>query len=258
MLSTILWPLAISLAINGAMFLVAFWRSSDKLTDASYAVSFIVLAIWAFLHSGREAYDAVGTALVCLWALRIGSFLLYRVIRAGSDHRFDGMREHFLKFGKFWLGQAFTVWALMIPATLALTGDGTPGLLIYIGAAIWLAGFGIESIADLQKYRFTHNPAHKGRWIESGLWRYSRHPNYFGEITVWLGIYLYAFSHLSTAGRLVGLVSPLFIAVLLLYISGIPILENNADMKWGEDPAYQKYKKRTSLLIPLPRNQLRV
>lgn len=257
MVGIVYWSLVISLVINGFMFLVAYARGSDKLTDASYAVTFITLAIWAYIHSNKDLYDIMGAALVVVWALRIGSFLLYRVIRAGRDRRFDGMREHFWRFGKFWLGQALTVWALMIPATLALSDKSikTGHALVYAGVAIWLCGFVIESIADLQKYRFTHASAHKGHWVDTGLWRYSRHPNYFGEIMVWLGIYLYAWPHLSLVGRLVGSISPIFIAVLLLFVSGIPILEKSADKRWGTDPAYKTYKNRTSILIPLPRKR---
>lgn len=256
MLGIVGWSLVISMVINGLMFLVAYARRSDKLTDASYAVTFIALALRAYFHSRQSTYDVVGALMVCLWALRIGSFLLYRVIRAGRDRRFDGMREDFWKFGKFWLGQAVTVWILMIPVTLALSGNGTEHTLAYIGFVVWLCGLIVEAVADLQKYRFTHNPVHKGHWVDTGLWRYSRHPNYFGEILVWLGIYAYALPHLSEAGRVIGIISPVFITALLLFVSGIPILEKTADTRWGKNPAYRNYKNRTSLLIPLPRKRL--
>jgi len=252
MLSVILWALGISLAINGVMFLVAFWLKSDKLTDASYAVTFGVLAAMALAHSPRAVYAWIGGGLVWLWALRLGGFLLYRVMRAGRDRRFDGLREHFWQFGKFWLGQAITVWILMLPVMLALSAGGGQSVLVYLGAGVWLAGFLLESTADLQKYRFTHNPAHKNQWIDTGVWRYSRHPNYFGEILVWVGLYLYAWPALSAGGRLIGLSSPLLITVLLLFVSGIPLLEKAADQRWGDNPRYMAYKNRTSLLIPWP------
>ncbi len=116
----------------------------------------------------------------------------------------------------------------------------------------WTVGLIIETIADVQKIQFKNNPANKGKWIESGIWRYSRHPNYFGEIVVWIGVYIVAATSLPFVQAAIGLISPLFIIVLLLFVSGIPILEKSADKRWGNDPAYKKYKKRTSLLIPLP------
>lgn len=237
------------------MFLIAFRLKSDKLTDISYAVSFIALALLALHESKGTAYTLIGIGLVCVWALRIGSFLLYRVLRAGSDRRFDGMREHFWKFGKFWLGQAVTVWILMLPITLAASGNGTWHTFALVGIACWLVGLALESMADLQKYRFTHNPANKNQWIDNGIWHYSRHPNYFGEMLVWIGIYLYVLPSLSLDSQLVGIASPLFIIVLLLFVSGVPILERDADKRWGIIPAYKTYKKQTSLLIPLPKKK---
>lgn len=215
----------------------------------------MVLALYALTRSSSVAYDILGVSMVCLWALRIGGFLLYRVLQSGSDRRFDGMREHFLQFGKFWLGQALTVWVVMLPATLAFSKAETGHKLAVIGIALWCTGFIIESIADFQKYHFAHDPKHKGHWIDSGIWRYSRHPNYFGEIMVWISIYIYAFTALTATERLIGLVSPLFITLLLLFVSGIPILERSADKRWGSVSAYQTYKQHTSILIPLPKNK---
>ncbi len=251
MLATLAWLLALSLVINGVLFLIAYHLQSDKLTDASYAISFISLAVASYVASDKNTYKLLALALVCIWALRIGGFLLYRVIRSGKDRRFDDIRNKFFKFGSFWLGQAITIWVLLIPLTLAFDADMQWQNIALLGTAIWLAGFLIETVADAQKYRFTNNSANKDKWIDSGLWRYSRHPNYFGEILVWIGLYLYALPALSTVGTLVGISSPVLIAVLLLFISGIPILEKEADKRWGKQSAYQAYKKRTSILIPL-------
>lgn len=252
MIAILCWSLLISLALNGALFLLAFKLQSDKLTDASYALTFIALDIWAFTQSSDRVYDIVALALVGIWALRIGSFLLYRVLRAGKDRRFDNMRNSFWKFGKFWLGQAITVWILMLPMTLALPSSNSSKIPL-LGIIIWLIGFALESIADAQKYHFNSDPAHTGQWIDTGLWQYARHPNYFGEILVWVGVYIYCFPELTFVGKIAGLSSPLVISALLLFISGVPILEKNADKRWGDNPAYQLYKRRTNLLIPIPR-----
>jgi steroid 5-alpha reductase family enzyme len=248
--------LLVSLVINLAMFLVAFKLQSDKLTDISYAVSFIVVAIVGLTNGPRMPrclYDYLLVAMVCIWAIRIGSFLLYRVIKKGKDGRFDGMREHFLRFGKFWIGQAFTVWLLMLPVSFAAQLPAKLTVVSYAGLVVWCIGLLIEGTADIQKYRFTINPSNKGRWIDEGIWRYSRHPNYFGEIAVWIGVYVFALTVLRGWTAYVSLISPLFIILLLRFVSGVPILEKSADMRWGDDLKYQAYKKRTNLLIPLPK-----
>ncbi len=254
MIDILIWSLALSLAINGSMFLVAYHLKSDKLTDASYAVSFIALAAFIYSQSSGQALHILELALVCLWALRIGGFLLYRVIKNGKDQRFDGIRENFWKFGQFWLGQGFTAWLLLLPAALAAQHQQA-GLhtLTLVGLVVWAIGFLLETTADLQKYRFSQQPKNKNTWIDSGVWRYSRHPNYFGEILVWIGLYLCALQALTTSGKIVSVLSPLFIMALLLFVSGIPILEKSADKRWGSDPKYKQYKKRTSVLIPLPK-----
>lgn len=242
--------LVVSLAINLSMFLIAFWRKSDKLTDISYAATFATIAIWSFITSSREWYHTLLMVLVVLWAIRLGGFLLYRVIKKGKDARFDGMRESFTKFGKFWLAQAITVWVMMIPSVFAFNATPAHNWLVFIGVAVWAIGLLCETTADFQKLTFSNNPANKDKWIDTGIWHYSRHPNYFGEIHIWVGIYLYTFAGLPLLPAIIGLVSPAFIIILLLFISGIPILEKSADKRWGSNPKYRAYKKRTSILIP--------
>jgi steroid 5-alpha reductase family enzyme len=256
MYTYLLIALGVSLLINALMFLVAFRRRTDKLTDASYAVSFIALAFYALARGPLTAYRFVLFALITIWAVRLGGFLLFRVWKTGRDSRFDKMRGNFWQFGKFWVSQGLAVWVILIPTLLALRQDDAAlsGIAV-IGAAVWFAGFCIEATADIQKYTFSQKPANKNKWIDSGIWRLSRHPNYFGEITVWIGVYLYAASVLQMPELWVGLSSPLFIATLLLFISGIPILEKSADQRWGKDPDYKLYKKRTSILIPLPKKK---
>lgn len=249
------WLLAISLIINGLMFLLAYRLKSDKLTDASYAITFIALGVVGFLQSEKSFYAWIGLSLVLTWGLRIGGFLLYRVVKAGRDQRFDGIREDFVKFGKFWLGQAIVAWVLMIPISLAFNASGEWNGIALAGLSVWLIGFATETVADTQKYLFTTRPSNRGMWIDSGVWRYSRHPNYFGEILVWIGIYIYAAAQLSGLELVVGLISPICIAGLLIFVSGIPILEKSADKRWGKIREYQEYKSRTSVLIPLPRTK---
>ncbi len=245
--------LVAALALNGIMFLIAYWLQSDKLTDISYAISFIGVALLILVHAHKTPYAFIGTGLVIVWGVRIGAFLLRRVLHVGKDRRFDGIREKFVKFGTFWLGQAITAWILTLPIALALQGNSTWKQFAILGISIWLAGLVIETIADQQKYRFRSQKHAQHPWIDSGLWHYARHPNYFGEILVWVGVYVYALPNLGLLGKVIGIISPIFITILLLRVSGIPILEKNADERWGDKPEYQQYKQRTRLLIPLPK-----
>jgi len=250
-------PLAIALlvsfVINLCMFIVAFWLQSDKLTDISYAATFATIALSRFITSDNSLYHIALTLMILLWSIRLGGFLLYRVIKNGKDSRFAGMRENFLKFGQFWLVQTVTVWLVMVPSVFALDSTSTIGPRQVGAILLWLIGLVCESVADFQKFAFHNNTKNKNKWIATGIWKYSRHPNYFGEILIWVGIYLYALASLSPIHALVGLISPVFIIILLLFVSGIPILEKSAEKRWGTLPAYREYKRQTSVLIPLPR-----
>lgn len=247
--------LGIAVVLNLLLFLVAYRLRSDKLTDISYALTFIILAGIAFSLSSQSLYHVLLLVMVGVWAVRIGGFLLYRVVKKGKDRRFDGMREDFLRFGKFWLVQGVTVWVVLLAALWGFQSESELNWLMAVGGGVWALGLLIESAADFQKYAFSQDRSNKGKWIESGVWKYSRHPNYFGEILVWVGVYIVAAQSLDALQSLVALVSPLFIAILLLFISGVPILEKSADKKWGSLPAYQRYKRRTSLIVPLPRGR---
>lgn len=253
MFTVILIALTGALAINLLLFPVAYKLQSDKLTDISYAISFLTVDVIGLLYAKEHnLFSWVLFLMVALWAARIGGFLLYRVLKVGKDRRFDGMRENFFRFGRFWLGQALTAWILMLPVVMAQYRGGTMVALAFAGLALWLAGLLIEAAADYQKFRFKTNPG-RHPWIDTGLWKYARHPNYFGEVTVWAGLYVYCFHALVGAERLVALASPLFIAVLLLFISGVPILEKSANKRWGGQAGYKAYKRRTRLLLPLPK-----
>jgi steroid 5-alpha reductase family enzyme len=198
--------------------------------------------------------------MVILWGLRLGIFLFIRIRKQKFDKRFDGIRESFPKFLRFWVFQALAVWIILLPSLLFISDPSLSACfnctdnIAWWAMAIWAIGLLTEAIADIQKYIFSQNPKNKDRFIQSGLWKYSRHPNYFGEILCWVGIYLYVFGWLSPLGRLAGIISPLFIACLLLFVTGLPPLEKFADEKWGKRKDYKEYKRKTSVLIPwIPR-----
>lgn len=250
-MTTILATLGIALLINGAAFVPAYLFRTDKLTDVTYALTFVALAGYGFVVGPGASAHGVLLVMVGIWAARLGGYLLLRIHTMGRDARFDDRRGSVRRFGAFWLLQGVTVWVVMLPSTIffARAVDRVPAWA-FAGVAVWLAGLLIETVADAQKYRFKTNPRNEGRWIEHGLWRHSRHPNYLGEILVWTGVYLYALSGLSIGQALLGVVSPVFLALLLVRVSGIPILEKRADERWGGNEAYRRYRRRTGTLLP--------
>lgn len=252
-MTAIVLSFVIALALNGAFFAVAAARRTDVVTDLSYSLTFALLAVVLPLTGAREPSQLIASLLVLLWAIRLGGYLFRRILRMKVDHRFDAMRDKPLRFARFWLLQAVAVAVIMLPVSYLLDRSGAPGLGAWAvaGAAVWLGGLLIEAVADAQKSAFRSKDENRGRFIASGLWRYSRHPNYFGEILVWWGLFLYAVPFLEGAAFAV-VVGPVFITVLLLFVSGIPLLERSADDKYGDDPAYRDYKRRTSILVPLP------
>lgn len=243
--------LMVALVINMALFLVAYVRQSDKLTDFAYSISFISVCAAALVFGDYQSpLLFVMTLLVVIWALRLGIFLVLRIRKAGKDSRFDDIRENFWKFLQFWLAQGFVAWLLLMPLLFTAGRDAALSVLSFVGIGIWAVALTIEAVADAQKYKFKQNTVNKNRWIQTGLWRYSRHPNYFGEICVWIGMYIIAFPVLESGEKIIALISPLAIYITLRFVSGIPLLEKSADKKWGNNDDYRKYKHRTSLLIP--------
>jgi steroid 5-alpha reductase family enzyme len=251
--AAILVSFAIAFAVNGAFFALAAARKTDVVTDLSYSLTFAVLAVVLPFTGAATSVQLVASLLVVVWAVRLGVYLFRRILRMKVDHRFDGVRESPLRFARFWLLQATTVALVMLPVSYLLDRDHTPGAGVWTiaGALVWLVGLLVEAVADAQKAAFKAKEENRGRFIASGLWRYSRHPNYFGEMLVWWGLFLFAVPVLHGAAFAV-VIGPIFITVLLLFVSGIPPLERSADKNYGGDGAYRHYKRRTSILVPLP------
>ena len=250
----ILTSLILSFALQAVLFLFAVLLVTDKVTDLAYSLAFIVLClIFFFTGGGPLAPRLLLTTLVVAWGLRLGSYLFIRILKTGRDARFDGIRERPSKFAVFWAMQALTVWIVMLPVTVFLSMQEVPrsSPLYWIGALVWLCGIVIETLADGQKYRFRLDPANRGRWIDGGLWRYSRHPNFFGESLCWWGVFLATVPAWSGALWLTA-AGPAAITLLLLFATGVPTVERSSDAKYGNDPGYQKYKRTTSLFVPLP------
>lgn len=222
--------------------------------------SLTYLGVTALALGGAASADALDprkqllAALVFVWALRLGSFLFQRIRKAGQDRRFDELRQSPSRFLVAWSLQGLWVCVTALAAWIAIT-EARPGPALGIsdgaGVAVWILGFGLEVVADTQKSAFKADPANRGRFISTGLWAWSRHPNYLGEILLWCGVLLVAARTLQGAQWL-ALISPAFVTLLLTRISGIPSLEAHAEERWGDDEEYRIYKARTPLLIPRP------
>ena len=187
--------------MNGAFFAVAAARKTDVVTDLSYSLTFALLAVVLPFTGAREPVQLVASLLVVVWAARSGAYLFRRILRMKVDHRFDEMRDKPLRFARFWLLQAIAVAVIMLPVSYLLDRGERSRLrsLGDRGSGVWLVGLLIEAVADAQKSAFKAKDANRGRFITTGLWRYSRHPNYFGEILVWWGLFLYAVPFLDGA-----------------------------------------------------------
>lgn len=246
---------AAAFALNWLVFVFAFLKRSDHLFDITGSVTYVSVTVGALLLAGDfDPRSVLLASLVVVWAGRLGSFLLIRITRAGgTDIRFQKIKESFVRFLMAWTLQGLWVLFTAACALAAITSETRVPLGVFaaVGGALWLFGFGLEVIADRQKSAFNADPEKKGRFINTGLWAWSRHPNYLGEITLWAGIAVIAFPALS-GWQLVTLISPVFVYVLLGHISGVPLLERRAKKKWGHEEAYQAYVRSTPKLLLKP------
>lgn len=193
------------------------------------------------------------TFLVAIWAVRLAGFLLYRIIIWGEDRRFDDKRNNIGRLAVFWTLQAVWVWAVSLPVTILNASANNPplGVLDYLGWSLLAFGLLLESVADMQKLNFKRDESMRGKWIDVGVWKWSRHPNYFGEILVWVGAFLSA-CRVFVGVDWIAVVGPIFITLLLLFVSGVPLTEKSADKKHGGKEDYWAYKNRTSVLYTVP------
>ena len=248
---------AIAFVLNWVAFVPAYAARTERYYDLVGSLTYTSLLAVAVLLAGPDARGWLLAGMAAVWALRLGSFLFLRIHRAGSDRRFDEVKQDFGQFLIAWTLQALWVFLTLCCALAAITAvEGRPlGAWAAVGAVIWGIGFGIEVVADRQKSAFRRDPANAGRFISSGLWAWSRHPNYFGEIVLWVGVALIALPVLS-GWQHVTLVSPVFVYLLLTRISGIPPLEKRAEEKWGDDPDYRTYVERTPVLWLRPQRPI--
>ena len=243
---------ALAFVIQWIVFIPSYLKQTEKFFDLTGSLTYIsVITIGLLLSAAIDARAVLLWALVIVWAVRLGTFLFRRIKKAGKDDRFDELKPSFIRFLNVWTIQALWVTFTFAAALVAITTTVRKDLDAYavVGFLIWVFGFAFEVIADSQKSRFAADPANKGRFIQTGLWSKSRHPNYFGEIMLWIGVAVIALPVL-TGLQWVALISPLFVTLLLTRVSGVPLLEAKADKKWGGQPDYEEYKKKTPVLLP--------
>jgi steroid 5-alpha reductase family enzyme len=238
--------------IQWLVFIPSYIFQTEKFFDLTGSITYISVTVIALVFSaGPDSRSILLAALVIIWAIRLGSFLFGRIKKAGKDDRFDEFKPSFIRFLNVWTIQGLWVTFTLAAALVAITTVNKKELdvLAIVGFLVWIFGFAFEVIADSQKSRFNADPANKGKFIQTGLWSRSRHPNYFGEIVLWIGVAIIALPVLQ-GWNWVALISPLFVTLLLTRVSGVPMLEKKADKKWGGQEEYESYKKKTPVLIP--------
>ncbi len=246
-----------SFLIHWIIFIPSYLNKTEKFYDITGTMGYISILIASSYLAVNLSNDNLSTrsliviSFILIWSLRLGFFLFTRILKEGGDSRFDEVKKVLSKFLIWWSVSALWVFLTTANAlTMIIDNKDLPNdLFLYIGIVTWLTGFLFEVIADQQKRVFNSNPGNKGKFINSGLWSISRHPNYFGEIILWYGIAIITFPSLE-GWQYITLISPIFVTLLLTKVSGLNLLEERADKKWGELKDYKEYKKNTSLLIP--------
>ena len=239
--------------IHWIFFIHGYVNQTEHYFDAIGSVTFVSLSV-LLIFVIQDFYAFLICSLVAIWSLRLGSFLFKRVKKAGRDTRFIEMKKDFFWFFLTWNLSALWVFLSYVAGIVAVTSkysyelSFTQIIFCIFGFFVWLIGFLIEVIADNQKKKFKEDIKNKDQFISHGLWSWSRHPNYFGEIILWLGISIIAFP-IFRGWDYIALISPIFVYYLLVNISGIPMLEKAADAKWGKDENYIAYKNKTNILF---------
>ena len=245
---------ALAYIINWVAFIPAYIQRTEKFFDLTGGITYItVILVAVALSPIVDGRSLLLLGIISVWAIRLSVFLFMRIRAAGEDRRFRELKKSFTRFLLTWTIQGLWVTLSLAAALAAITSELRLelGLFGLIGFLVWVIGFGIEVIADRQKSQFKANSENDGKFINVGLWSWSRHPNYFGEIVLWIGVAIIAFPVLQ-GWQWLTLISPIFIILLLTRISGVPMLEARADEKWGGQDDYEAYKNGTSVLIPRP------
>ena len=237
--------------IQWISFFPAYIFQTEKFYDLTGSITYLSIVLsTVYITGSQNIADYIIVGCVAIWALRLGSFLFMRIHKSGEDRRFRSIKPNFTRFLMTWTLQGMWVSMCLLCVLTALSSYN--GIILnyifFVGLFIFISGFFIEVIADHQKTIFRKDEKNKDKFISTGLWAYSRHPNYFGEIMLWFGISVMSFSSLSGLQYLT-LISPIFVYILLVYISGVRILEEQGLKKWGSLESYNEYIKNTPSLF---------
>jgi len=241
--------------IQWIVFLPSYYWHTEKFYDLTGSVTYIFITLVALYHKGQfivpraDIRSLLLAMIIIIWALRLGSFLFMRILKDKEDRRFNEWKFSFPLFLRTWTLQGMWIFLTSIAAITAISTRKivAPDVFLFVGGFLWLFGFLFETISDFQKRKFKSK--NKDGFITSGLWSVSRHPNYFGEIVLWVGVAIISYPTLY-GWQYVSLISPLFVYWLLTRVSGIPLLEEHAEKKWGKDKKYISYKENTPELFP--------
>ena len=253
-IDNVLRVVILAFLIQWAAYIPAYVFQTEKFYDLTGSLTYLSVTWYALILASGDFANAnvantVIVLLISLWALRLGSFLFMRIHKDGEDKRFRTIKPSATQFFMTWTLQGLWVSLCSMCALTAISSDTgvVVNALFYFGLGLFVLGFSTEIVADNQKSKFRSFPENRDKFITKGLWAKSRHPNYFGEIVLWAGIAVMSFSSLE-GWQYLTLISPIFTYILLVYVSGVRMLEARADIKWGHDENYKKYKSSTPVL----------
>ena len=248
---TVLKAVILAFIIQWVCFVPAYLLQTEKFYDLTGSITYLTLVLFSVFSTNSLGYGSVIVcACVSVWAVRLGSFLFFRIKKDGEDKRFRSIKPNFTRFFMTWTLQGMWVTMCLLCVTTALSSASglEVGAGFYVGLIVFVSGFALEVAADMQKTRFRKDPKSKYNFISSGLWAKSRHPNYLGELILWIGIAIMSIQSLEGL-QYITLISPLFVYVLLVYISGVRMLEESGQKKWGNLPEYKEYLNNTPQLF---------
>ena len=250
--SVFMWCGVLAFGLNWLVYVPSALARTEHYYDLTGGLTYLsVTGLAVVLSQPLDLRSTLVVGMVSIWAIRLAGFLFVRVKRVGKDIRFDSVKTKPSTFLVWWTLQALWVLTTMAAALAIVTGGERISMswLGWIGFGVWLFGFAVEVVADAQKSSFKNDPVNQGQFIRTGLWAWSRHPNYFGEIVLWTGVAIMAIPVL-TGWQYATLISPVFVSFLLMKMSGVPLLERKADERWGGQEEYEAYKAATPVLIP--------
>ena len=253
--SIVLNAVLLAFFIQWVAFVPAFLFQTEKFYDLTGSITYLTVMWFVYITSnhisGLNISNLIVVLLISIWAIRLGTFLFRRIHKDGEDKRFRTIKTSASQFFMTWTLQGMWVSICSMCTITAISSE--TGLIsnpiFFIGLSLFIIGFSIEVIADHQKTVFRSNEDNREKFITTGLWSKSQHPNYFGEILLWSSIALMSFSSLSGTQYLT-LISPIFTYALLVHLSGVRMLDDMANKKWGHLEEYKNYKKNTPVLFP--------